>query len=66
MGKMILREGIIRRALLTSAVVGSVLLLINHGDTIKVEEYPALWKVGLTYLVPFLVTIWGSLSFKSQ
>ncbi len=65
MGKMILREGIIRRALLTSAVVGSVLLLINHGDTIKVEEYPALWKVGLTYLVPFLVTIWGSLSFKS-
>ena len=65
MGKMILREGIIRRALLTSAVVGSVLLLINHGDTIKVEEYPALWKVGLTYLVPFLVTIWGSLNFKS-
>jgi hypothetical protein len=65
MGKMILREGIIRRALLTSAVVGSVLLLINHGDTIKVQEYPELWKVGLTYLVPFLVTIWGSLSFKS-
>ena len=54
---MTLRQGIIRKACLTSVVVGSALLLINHGDTIKAQEYPALWKVGLTYLVPFLVTI---------
>ena len=59
---MVLRKGIIRRALLTSLVVGSVLLLINHGDTVKAQEYPALWKIGLTYLVPFVVTIWGSIS----
>jgi hypothetical protein len=63
---MVLRKGIIRRALLTSLVVGSVLLLINHGDTVKAQEYPALWKVGLTYLVPFLVTIWGSFSLESK
>jgi len=63
---MVLRKGIIRRALLTSLVVGSVLLLINHGDTVKAQEYPALWKVGLTYLVPFVVTIWGSLSLESK
>ena len=63
MVKVELRQGIIKKAFLTSFVVGSVLLLINHGDTIKAQEYPALWKVGLTYLVPFLVTIWGSLSF---
>ena len=63
MVKAELRQGIIKKALLTSLVVGSVLLLINHGDTIKAQEYPALWKVGLTYLVPFLVTIWGSLTF---
>jgi hypothetical protein len=63
---MVLRKGIIRRALLTSLVVGSVLLLINHGDTVKAQEYPALWKVGLTYLVPFLVTIWGSVSLESK
>lgn len=64
MVKVVLSQGIIKKALLTSVVVGSVLLLINHGDTIKAQEYPALWKVGLTYLVPFLVTIWGSLSFE--
>ena len=64
MGKIALGQGVIRKAFLTSVVVGSVLLLINHGDTIKAQEYPALWKVGLTYLVPFLVTIWGSLSFE--
>ena len=63
---MVLRKGIIRRALLTSLVVGSVLLLINHGDTVKAQEYPELWKVGLTYLVPFVVTIWGSLSLESK
>ena len=63
---MILKKGIIKRAFLTSLVVGSVLLLINHGDTIKAQEYPALWKVGLTYLVPFLVTIWGSISLGSK
>ena len=63
---MVLRKGIIRRALLTSLVVGSLLLLINHGDTVKAQEYPALWKVGLTYLVPFLVTIWGSVSLERK
>jgi hypothetical protein len=63
---MVLRKGIIRRALLTSLVVGSLLLLINHGDTVKAQEYPALWKVGLTYIVPFLVTIWGSVSLERK
>jgi hypothetical protein len=63
---MVLRKGIISRALLTSLVVGSVLLLINHGDTVNAQEYPALWKVGLTYLVPFVVTIWGSLNLESK
>ena len=66
MGKMTLRQGIIRKACLTFVVVGSALLLINHGDTIKVQEYPALWKIGLTYLVPFLVTIWGSISLGGK
>jgi predicted Na+-dependent transporter len=61
-----IKKGIIRRALLTPLVVGSVLSLINHGDTVKAQEYPALWKVGLTYLVPFVVTIWGSLSLESK
>ena len=63
---MILKKGIIKRAFLTSLVVGSILLLINHGDTIKVQEYPALWKIGLTYLVPFVVTIWGSISLEAK
>ena len=63
---MVLRKGIIRRALLTSLVVGSVLLLINHGDTVKGQEYPALWKVGLTSLVPFLLAICGLVSLESK
>ena len=63
---MVLRKGIIKRAFLTSLVVGSVLLLINHGDTVTAQEYPELWKVGLTYLVPFVVTIWGSLNLESK
>jgi len=36
---MILKKGIIKRAFFTSVIVGSVLLIINHGDAIKIQEY---------------------------
>ena len=49
-----------------SLVVGWVLLPIYYVDTVKGQEYPVLWKVGLSYLVPFLVTIWGSVSLESK
>jgi hypothetical protein len=51
------------RALATSLVVGTVLLVINHGDSILRGGWlPSLaWKVPLTYAVPFAVCMWGAL-----
>ena len=45
-----------------SAVVGSVLNLINQGDAIAAGG-PIDWmKLGLTYIVPFCVTLYGAYS----
>lgn len=51
----------IARALKVSLIVGTVLNLINSGDTLldgRLPDHP--WKIPLTYLVPFLVSWWSS------
>jgi hypothetical protein len=53
----------LRRSLAIAAVVGTILVLINHGDHITMdltlapvcEHFYA--KCGLSYLVPFLVSM---------
>jgi hypothetical protein len=51
------------RSLLTSLVVGTVLVGINQGNVLLGGERPAslVWKIPLTYLVPFCVASWGAL-----
>lgn len=51
-----------RRALRVSAVVGSVLIAINHGDALlRGDLSPArLLRMGLTLLVPYLVSTFSS------
>jgi hypothetical protein len=43
--------------------VGSLLVTINQGDALVAGRWDAalLWKVPLTYLVPFVVATWGAL-----
>jgi hypothetical protein len=53
-----------RKAVLTAMVVGTVLTAINHGDLILAGVLPPLWKVGLTYCVPYCVTTWGAITGK--
>ena len=54
----------LRRSVLTSAVVGTILVAINQGPEIVAGTGGAdlAWKVPLTYCVPFLVASWGALS----
>ncbi|MGH7391559.1 MAG: nitrate/nitrite transporter NrtS [Candidatus Rokuibacteriota bacterium] len=56
-------EPLLRRSLGIAVIVGSVLTAINQGDTILSGHWqPALvWKIPLTYLVPFVVATWGAL-----
>ena len=47
------------RAIVTSLVVGTALVLINHGDQLRRAPIaPHFWlKCGLSYAVPFLVSL---------
>lgn len=53
----------LRRSLLTAAVVGTVLVGINQGTVILGGDFPPslYWKIPLTFAVPFCVASWGAL-----
>jgi hypothetical protein len=55
---------LLRRSTLIALVVGSVLVAINQGDALVAGRCDAtlVWKIPLTYLVPFVVATWGALS----
>lgn len=52
-----------RNAMLTALVVGTILTAINQGNVLVNGQLPAelLWKVPLTYSVPYLVSTWAAL-----
>jgi hypothetical protein len=51
----------IGRALRISLLVGTLLNLINSGDTLLAGRWPVHpWKIPLTYLVPFCVSLYSS------
>jgi hypothetical protein len=57
-----LRADVVARALKMSVIVGTLLMLINHGDAIwrlEVGGWRA-FRIGLTYLVPFTVSTLSS------
>ena len=54
------------RAIKVSAIVGTILILINQGDLIASGAAPPLWKVLLTYTVPYAVSSWSSVAAQRQ
>lgn len=62
--QMLFGDGTPKKAVLTAMVVGTILTTINHGDTILGGMPPPLWKVLLTYCVPYCVTTWGAATGK--
>ncbi|MEX0286982.1 MAG: nitrate/nitrite transporter NrtS [Paracoccaceae bacterium] len=57
-------DGTPRKAFVTALVVGTVLTVINHGDTLLAGAAPPLGKILLTYCVPYCVTTWGAIGAK--
>ena len=55
---------LLKRSALTALVVGTLLTGINQGSEMLVGVFPTalVWKVPLTYMVPFCVATWGALS----
>jgi hypothetical protein len=62
MSSEISRSTILQTALIISAVVGSLLVLINHADhLLRAEPCARCYaKCGLCYVVPFLVSLVSS------
>ena len=54
----------LRRSAIAALVVGTLLTAINQGPELAAGVLaPALlWKIPLTYIVPFCVATWGALS----
>jgi len=61
-----LADGTPKAAVKAALVVGTLLTAINQGDLILAGELPVLWKVGLTYCVPYCVASWGAVSAKRR
>lgn len=58
------RRSVVRRALRTAALVGCVLIAINHGDALLAGDVDAgrLARMLLTLLVPYLVSTTSSVA----
>jgi len=50
----------VRRSATVAVVVGTTLNAINQGPELLHGLHPVLWKVALTYCVPFIVASYGS------
>lgn len=57
-------RGIARRSVLVALVVGTILNLINQGDALFSGAHVSLWKVILTYAVPYCVATYGAVSYR--
>jgi len=55
---------LLRRSAVTALIVGTILVAINQGTLLWEGSFPPalLWKIPLTYMVPFCVATWGALS----
>lgn len=50
----------VRRSAMVAIIVGTTLNAINQGPELMRGVHPVLWKLALTYCVPFVVASYGS------
>ncbi len=60
--KMAFQKTVYTRAIKVALVVGTILALINHGDTLLQGTFSAkaLFQIALTYLVPYAVSTYAN------
>jgi hypothetical protein len=59
-----LSEGIPRRSLIVGIVVGTLLNLINQGDVLLADARLDVWKLILTYIIPYCVATYGAVAAR--
>ena len=58
--------GVPRRSFIAALVVGTLLNLINQGDTLFAGRAPDWTKLVLTYIVPYCVATYGAVAFRLE
>ena len=60
--QLAMRPSVVKRATKTAVLVGTLLVLINHGDAILAGRLglEQLLKIGLTVVVPYMVSTYSS------
>lgn len=61
----LLQKAMLLRAARAAILVGTALTILNHGDRIfQIDGWASdlAWKIPLTYVVPFCVTLYGAMS----
>ncbi len=53
---------VVKRSLIVAILVGTILNAINQGGALLGHEPVVIWRLLLTYLVPFAVASYGSYS----
>lgn len=53
-------RGVVARGLRVALIVGTLLTIINQGDLLLAGELPPLWKILLTFFVPYGVSTYSS------
>lgn len=56
--------GVPRRSLAVALVVGTILNAINQGDALVTGAPVVVWKIALTYLVPYCVATYGAVAMR--
>ncbi len=62
--KTAVRKDVVLRGIKVGGVVGTILVAINQGDLLLAGNLPpeSLWKILLTYCVPYCVSTHASVS----
>ena len=61
------RPAVVKSAIAVAIVVGMILNLINQGDAIFGDKPVVVWKLLLTFCVPYCVSTYGSvMALRSQ
>jgi hypothetical protein len=60
--KLTFSGSILKRSLIVALIVGTVLNAINQGPEIVSGQAAVVWKLLLTWCVPFLVASYGAYS----
>ncbi|MEJ6980456.1 hypothetical protein WG906_08335 [Pedobacter sp. P351] len=64
--KITFQNSTIKKGFIISAIVGSFLNLINQGNLFFTNQLPevSIMKIGLTYITPFVVSVYSITSTK--